>query len=1297
MRLRVLAYDSEVGGRRLLREALAGLDLVLRSSLATCLEAIRRGRWQALVIGLPVSAEDLAGLLTAACRSPSPPAVFFFGDGLPIPDCFSKDKAGAQALARALPPRCRAWEIANLAADLSALRLDPAKGDLLRQVAEEVLGPLERSGLHVLMAFPGNGPGQWSVVAPGLGSEEIAQALAGMLSSLPTSRLSERSLRDGAIDLVRELWRSRAGEVRSLLPDQIDLLTIPGRGNRLLALLVVLDALAPEERQALERLVAPLAGLLDQAQTIQDLARRASALRTLQQASFVIHGSLDPEDILDHVLDLLAALVPFDSACILLGGGQELRVRAARGYPHLSRAPADAPTSGRETIASMHRVWKTGRPLLVGNTAEHGGWTVPPHLAHVRSWLGVPIECRGETIGLFSLDSTIPGFFQGLHVEMVTAFARHVGLALENAEMLLHERQAARRSRLLQQAAGVLNSASETRPILEALARTAAEALSVSRAGAVLFSPQQDRLTEAEVYDPGRTLPPEGEHWWQGAIPAMRLPKDWDRQLAQHPRVLTGERLAALGARARALRVASVLLAPIHRDDRLLGVLAVDEPGVERTFTLEEQALAGALADQAAVAIDNALAIGELRQRSDELTALFSLGIALSQEITPEGVVDLLLDQVNRLMDVDSAVVARLQSPESLHCDVLDAGCRLPALSVPLGGPTLSGHVIRTGEPLLINDYDIEAPSLPVPGLTAGIATRSWLGVPLVARGEVIGAVSVQAESPFRFGADHLRLLQMIANHTAIALDNARLLHTARHRAEELRLVNEIGRYAVSVLDVQQLSREVARRILQAFRYYAVQLMLVENGRLVPQAAVRAPEGELVTLPRSLSLQEPTIMTTVANTAKPWLVPDVSREPRYLPVPEFPRTRCELTVPLIIAGDVVGVLDVQSDRQDGLTAADMELLQILAAQVAISFANARLFAEVRAHSAQLEARVAARTTEIRSQKERTEAILRSVADAVVVLDLEGRLVLANPVAEGLLAGEYSGDILSQISRLHAEGGVVSEQLQVGSLTLQALASPVTQGELAVGTVVVLRDITRLRELDRLKSQFVATVSHELRTPLANLKLYLSLLCQGRPERREQYLWTLEQETARLSEMIEDLLDLSRLESKTEVEQRERVELEPLVREVVENHRPAFQEKPLELQVTAESTPAVVANRGQLIRVLTNLLSNALRYTPAGGWVRVMVQEPETVGGRRMARLAVRDSGQGIPDEDLPFIFERFYRGSLARSSDTPGSGLGLAIVHEIVDRHGGEVRVSSRLGQGSTFTVLLPCDDEGLW
>jgi two-component system sensor histidine kinase ResE len=440
----------------------------------------------------------------------------------------------------------------------------------------------------------------------------------------------------------------------------------------------------------------------------------------------------------------------------------------------------------------------------------------------------------------------------------------------------------------------------------------------------------------------------------------------------------------------------------------------------------------------------------------------------------------------------------------------------------------------------------------------------------------------------------------------------------------------------------------------------------------------------------ALPLHDKTIMTTVANTGLPWLVPDVSVEPSFHAVPELPDTRCELAVPLVIAGETVGVLDVQSNRAEGLAQADLEMLQVLAAQVAISFANARLFAEVRAHAAQLEARVTARTAEIRSQKERTEAILRSVADAVVVLDLEGELVLTNPVAQTLLEGPKSSEVLAQIGRLHAQGGVVSEQVELGELTFQALASPVKLGDLAVGTVIVLRDISRLRELDRLKSQFVATVSHELRTPLANIKLYLSLLRRGREDRREQYLGVLEQEAGRLGDMIEDLLNLSRLESRAQVEGVELVELRPMLEQVVENHRPSFQAKDLKVEVVGESGETVPANRNQLIQVFTNLLSNAINYTAPGGWVRLCVEGVVDVGGEPMMGVAVQDNGPGIPDEDLPYIFERFYRGSLARVHHIPGSGLGLSIVSEILKRHGGQVRVSSTVGGGSTFTVYLP-------
>ncbi len=848
---------------------------------------------------------------------------------------------------------------------------------------------------------------------------------------------------------------------------------------------------------------------------------------------------------------------------------------------------------------------------------------------------------------------------------------------------------------IIQQFQQMISLEKDVPAILHHLIRFSLKALGAERAVAFVDLPGGRPVLAhaplpAAAASPVFPFPHEEEPRLPGEL-LLRLVREADQA---EPRVLEAADLDPRDRQAMPGDLGTLLLLPIRRGGQLYGVIAADRPGRAGRYPEDEQAQAMAMADLAAAAIENAAALADLRRQSDELTSLLALGIGLSNELTSDGVVDRLFEQIQRLMDVDTAVIARQVEPGTLHCDLLDFGQRLPSMRVPLGGPTLSGYVFRTGEPLLIRDYDAEAERLPVPGLTAGVETASWLGVPLIVRGETIGAVSVQSQAANHFDEGDLRLLRMVANHVAVSLDNARLLQAASQRAEQLRLVNEIGRYAVSVLDIQHLVREVAQHILRSFNYYAVQILLLESGALVPRAVSRAPDGELIHLGRILTLRDQSLIADAARSGQPILVPDVSVDPRFMPAPELPETRAELSVPLMIGNEVVGILDVQGDEVGGLGPADLELVQALAAQVAISVVNARLFAEVRSHAAQLEARVTARTAEIRSQKERTEAILRSVADAVVVMSLEGELVLANPVAQDLLGGPQGSEVMSQIGRLHAQGGVVTETLELGQMTFQALASPVTLGELAVGTVVVLRDISRLRELDRLKSHFVATVSHELRTPLANIKLYLSLLRRGREERRGQYVQVLEEEAGRLSAMIEDLLDLSRLEARREEEPSEPVELRALLRQVMESLRPSFAAKKMDVQLE-DGPEAVVMGRGnQLIQVFTNLMSNAIQYTPAGGRVRLRVQSGEAGAKPSMAAVAVQDSGQGIPEKDLPYIFDRFYRGSLARSSNLPGSGLGLAIVREILDRHQGRITVLSRLGEGTTFTVWLPTHEE---
>jgi signal transduction histidine kinase len=229
------------------------------------------------------------------------------------------------------------------------------------------------------------------------------------------------------------------------------------------------------------------------------------------------------------------------------------------------------------------------------------------------------------------------------------------------------------------------------------------------------------------------------------------------------------------------------------------------------------------------------------------------------------------------------------------------------------------------------------------------------------------------------------------------------------------------------------------------------------------------------------------------------------------------------------------------------------------------------------------------------------------------------------------------------------------------------------------------------ELDRLKSEFVSNVSHELRTPITNIQLYLDLLAQpGRSDRAGAYLGIMKNEARRLGRLIEDLLTLSRMERGVLPADVELHSLDPLVGEVLAAHLVRAAAKGIDVvHEPNPSLPVVRVSRAQMTQVFTNLISNAVAYTSAGGVIQVECDEGR-IGDQRYAVVRVRNSGVPIAADDLPHVFERFYRGRNARESGEPGTGLGLAITKEIVERHFGWIAADSSEGEGTTFAVWLP-------
>jgi PAS domain S-box-containing protein len=226
---------------------------------------------------------------------------------------------------------------------------------------------------------------------------------------------------------------------------------------------------------------------------------------------------------------------------------------------------------------------------------------------------------------------------------------------------------------------------------------------------------------------------------------------------------------------------------------------------------------------------------------------------------------------------------------------------------------------------------------------------------------------------------------------------------------------------------------------------------------------------------------------------------------------------------------------------------------------------------------------------------------------------------------------------------------------------------------------------RLLDLDRLKTKFVSDVSHELRTPVTSLSLYIDLLEYGKPEKRELYVGKLKEQMARLHTLINDILDLSRLERDRDEGGRSPVDINSIVEHVSAMEQGAAETAGLTLTCeVADNLPLVVARPDQLTRAITNLVSNAIKYTPQGA-VHVRTAERDN-----RVYIEVCDTGLGIPADEVLHVFDRFYRGHAVSQSTIPGTGLGLSIVKEIIEAHGGTVDVQSELGQGSTFFIWLP-------
>jgi two-component system, OmpR family, sensor histidine kinase ResE len=336
------------------------------------------------------------------------------------------------------------------------------------------------------------------------------------------------------------------------------------------------------------------------------------------------------------------------------------------------------------------------------------------------------------------------------------------------------------------------------------------------------------------------------------------------------------------------------------------------------------------------------------------------------------------------------------------------------------------------------------------------------------------------------------------------------------------------------------------------------------------------------------------------------------------------------------------------------------------------------------------------------EKEQLASILSSMADGVITFNRDGTILITNPPAEIFLQNWYfdQNETNSSIDAVPSKVmelfqlAVNTEKEQIGEVSVQGrfwviLVSPLYNNKFIRGAVAVIRDMTEERKLDKLRIDFIANVSHELRTPISMMQGYSEAIVDDiaeSDEEKKEMAKIIYDESLRMGRLVNELLDLARMESGNIQLTIDKIEFKPYINRIIRKFQGLAKEKDIHLHVDMNNEEDFIfIDPDRIEQVLTNLIDNAFRHTESGGSITVTERSDE-----KGMHIDVCDTGSGIPDEDLPFVFERFYKADKARTRGRSGTGLGLAIAKNIINAHKGQISVQSKLGHGTTFSVYFP-------
>jgi PAS domain S-box-containing protein len=900
-----------------------------------------------------------------------------------------------------------------------------------------------------------------------------------------------------------------------------------------------------------------------------------------------------------------------------------------------------------------------------------------------KSLVATPMIAFDRSIGVLGLHRATAGPWSGGEVALIESVARELALAINSARLLDENRQRLLEQTALLRAAQVVTSELELEAVLQRLVDEVARLLGCEAADCYLLDRERGTLRCAAVHG----LEPEVVGFEFSSNQGLA-----GRAIRQRAPALSDDygELPDSVPHPAYRGYASAIVAPMMWSDQIRGVLGVGTHETDRTLTSSDAELLEAFATLAALALRNAESFEERSRQARIQRAFYDIASLLSVPIS----------QAETLRAVARAAAEALGGTSSAllmpkeEAFELAAGHGLPdevaalvqrasaEATEPLATCARNRTVIAASGLSEDDRFDSDWREV-----AASAGYGSLLGVPVQAPEGRDGLVVVFFEDPRRFSDYDLELARNLAGTARGALERSELYESERRARGLAQQLARTGTLLATELDPAAVLDEIVAQAPALLGADAAVVRLLDDDELV----VSATGGELPD--GLLDTRSPATGWAAADaiqTRAPVAIGDVEDEGPGASDPALAAGyRAFLAVPLVGSeGGMQGVLSVYAQRPRSWQPEEVEALAALAGNASAALASAELYQRVAL------------------EKERSVAILANIADGIVAVDREGRVVLWNEAAEqvtGVLAADAIGRSTEQVlQRTLASGDETSADaggdrllaIRRGdddvwlSLTEAIMRDPA--GAVA-GRIFAFRDISAERVVEQMKSDFVTAVSHELRTPLTSIYGFAETLLRqdvlfGEEERRT-FLGYIASESDRLTTIVDQLLNVARLDTGDLQVNLAPTDVRAVVSDVIQIAAQAPAANGHDFVVDLPEQPLDAEADGDKLRqILANLVDNAVKFSPDGGRVTVAARANDEV-----VEVRVVDEGIGIPEEEQRRIFTKFYRGeSMTRDPSTTGTGLGLFIAHGLVSAMGGRMWVDSREGAGSSFAFELP-------